>query len=133
MALAIQAVEAQVRRWEESLEKGLLSLEECAGRIKALRQEREDLLSRRVDLQKTSRARAKILPIPTRLMDEYIREMQLRLSDKKIGYKKEMLREILKEVRVRGREVTLTYRLPMTLRTPPAAGKKPRAGEFFTV
>jgi len=66
-------------------------------------------------------------------MDDYTREMQLRLSDKKIGYKKEMLREILKEGRVRGRAVTLTYRLPMTLRTPPPAGKKPRAGEFFTV
>ena len=36
--LAIQAVEAKVRRWEETLEKGLLGLEECAGRIKELRQ-----------------------------------------------------------------------------------------------
>ena len=75
----------------------------------------------------------RILPIPTRLMDDYIREMQLRLREKKIGYKKEFLREILKEVRVRGSEVRLTYRLPMTVRTPPSKGKKPRTGEFFTL
>jgi hypothetical protein len=66
-------------------------------------------------------------------MDGYIREMQERLREKKIGYKNEFLREILKDGRVRGREVTLSSKLPMTLRTPPSAGKKPRAGEFFTV
>ena len=131
--LAIQAVEAKVRRWEETLEKGLLGLEECADRIKELRRQREDLLSRRVDLQKKSRAHAKILPIPTRLMDDFIREMKLRLREKKIGYKKEFLREILKEVRVRGSAVTLTYRLPMTVRTPPSKGTNPRTGEFFTL
>ena len=111
--------------------KGLLGLEECAGRIKELRRQREDLLSRRVDLQKKSRAQARVLPIPTRLMDEYIRQMRLR--EKKLGYKKEFLRKILKEVRVRGSEVRLTYRLPMTVRTPPSKGTNPRTGEFFTL
>jgi site-specific DNA recombinase len=131
--LAIEAVEAKVRRWEETLEKGLLSLEECAGRIKELRREREDLLSRKIHLQKKARAKTKIAPIPTRLMDQYIREMQVRLRAKKIGYKKEFLREILKEVRVRGNDVRLTYRLPMTVRTPPPNGQKPRGEEFFTL
>jgi hypothetical protein len=64
-------------------------------------------------------------------MDEYIRQMRLR--EKKLGYKKEFLREILKEVRVRGSEVRLTYRLPMTVRTPPSKGTNPRTGEFFTL
>ena len=50
--LAIQAVEANVRRWEETLEKGPLGLEECAGWIKELRRQREDLLSRKINLQK---------------------------------------------------------------------------------
>ena len=59
--------------------------------------------------------------------------MQKRLQEKHIGNKKEFLREILQEVRVRGNEVKLTDRLPMTLRKPPPAGIKPRSGEFFTV
>ena len=75
MELAVQAVEAKVRRWKETLKKGLLSLEECTGRIKELRREREGSAKpSRVVLQKKSRSQAKILAIPTLLMDEYIRE-----------------------------------------------------------
>ena len=115
------------------MERGLLSLEGCAGRIIKLRQERESLLRRRVELQKQSRSTARISPIPTRLMNDYIREMQLRLREKKIGYKKEFLREILKEVRIRGNTVSLTYRLQMTVGTPPSEGTNPRTKEFFTL
>jgi hypothetical protein len=75
----------------------------------------------------------KILPIPTRLMDEYVRQIQMRLRAKKIGYKKEFLTEILKEVRVKGNAVRLTYKLPVTVRTPPSEGVSPRTGEFFTL
>jgi hypothetical protein len=33
--------------------------------------------------------------------------------EKKIGAKREFLQELLKEVRVRGSEITLTYKLPL--------------------
>src|SRR5689334_1009729 len=68
--------------------------------------------------RKKMQAKARILPIPTRVMDDYVRQIQMRLRGKKIGYRKEFLREILKEVRVRGNEVRITYRLPISLRTP---------------
>jgi hypothetical protein len=55
------------------------------------------------------------------------------VGEKKIGYGKEFIREILKEVRVRGDAVRLTYKLPMTVRTPPSKGVTPRTGEFFTL
>ncbi len=74
-----------------------------------------------------------MLPIPTGLIDRYIEEVRLRLRQKKIAYKKEFLREIVKEVRVRGQEVKLTYKLPMTVRTPPAEGTNSRTAEFFTL
>ena len=57
----------------------------------------------------------------------------MHLRDKKIGYKKEFLREILKEVRVRGNEVRLTYKPPMTVRTPLPEDANPRREEFFTL
>jgi hypothetical protein len=64
----------------------------------------------------------------------HIREVQLRLRQEKIGYKKEFLREILKEVRVRGNEVSLTYKLPMTGRTPASEGCQPsNGGVLYTV
>ena len=55
--------------------------------------------------------------------------MQERLRTKKIGYKKEFLREIIKEVRVKGREITLTYKLPIAKK--PSGGGN--GGEFFTL
>jgi hypothetical protein len=64
---------------------------------------------------------------------DYIRQIQMRLPEKKIGYKREFLREILKEVRVRGTEVRLTYKLPTTVRTPLTEGKTPQKEEFFTL
>lgn len=69
-----------------------------------------------------SRSVGKILPIPTPLMNTYIREMQEGLRTKKIGYKKEFLREIIKEVTVKGREITLTYKLPIA-KKPSGGGK----------
>jgi hypothetical protein len=131
--MALRDVESKLRRWEETLEGGLLSLKECADRIRELRQQREALLQRKVEVQKKSQARARVLPIPTRLMDEYVRQMQMRLRGKKVGYRKEFLREIIKEVRVRGNEVRLTYKLPMAVRTPPSDGGTRRKGEFFTL
>jgi hypothetical protein len=54
--LSLTQVDSRIRRWEETLERGLLSLEDSAHRIKELRQEREALLRRKVELQKKSRS-----------------------------------------------------------------------------
>ena len=81
---------------ETTLERGVLSLEDSAHLIKELRQERETLLRRKVELQKKSRSAARVLLIRTELMAQYVRDMQVRLREKQIGYKKTFLREILK-------------------------------------
>jgi hypothetical protein len=56
---------------EETLERGLLFLEDSAHSIKELRQEREALLKRKVDLQKKWRSAVGVLPITTELMAQY--------------------------------------------------------------
>lgn len=66
-------------------------------------------------------------------MAQYVRDMQVRLREKKIGYQKEFLREILKKVRIKGNSVTLKYRLPVITRTPPARAQNPGKEEFFTL
>ena len=131
--LALRDLDTKLNRWEETLEGGILSLEDCAARIKELRQQREALLKRKVELHKKASAGAKILPIPTRLMNEYVQQMQMRLRQKNIGFRKEFIREILKEVRVNGNTVRLTYKLPMTVRTPPSESGNPRKEEFCTL
>ena len=63
-------------------------------------------------------------------MDNYIKEMQKRLKEKAIGSQREFLKEVIKEVRVRGKEITLTYRLPWA---PASVSKKDKSGRFFTL
>jgi hypothetical protein len=109
----------------------LLPLEEAAHRIKELRHERASLLGRKAELEKGSRSAAKIRPIPTPLMGAFVREMQERLKAKKIGYKMEFLREIIKEVRVRGREITLTYKIPLPRKNPLRWGH--RRGVLYSI
>jgi len=94
-----------------------------------VRQERAALLKTKAELARKSQAKAKVIPIPTELMIAYVREIQTRLKAKKAGYKKEFLREIIKEVRVRGREITLTYKIPLRP-TKLSLGAKDRG--FFT-
>jgi site-specific DNA recombinase len=130
VTLAITDADAKLRRWEDALERGLLSIEDAAHRIKTLRHERAALLNTKAELTRKSQPKSKVLPIPTELMSTYIREMQARLRSKKIGYKKEFLREVIKEVRVRGREITLSYRIPLNL---PKSSAGAARGGFFTL
>lgn len=106
-------METRIRRWEDTLERGLLPLEDAAHRIKELRTERDALLKKKIALEKKSRTTARVRPIPTSLMKTFIRAMQERLRDRELGAKREFLREIVKEVRVRDKAIQLTYRLPM--------------------
>jgi len=123
--LAIEDAEIRLRRWEDTIERGLLSPEDAAKRIKAIRAELDALRNQQSSLDRERDGKVKILPIPTKLMDAYIRVM--RLKAKGIGGKKEFLRELLKQVRIDGDEVTVTYRLP--LENLPAGSKN----RFFTV
>ncbi len=67
--LAIEDTETRLRRWEDTLERGLLSPEEAAKRIKAIRAELNALLRKQTFLDRQRQEKAKILPTPTKLMD----------------------------------------------------------------
>jgi hypothetical protein len=127
---AITDADAKLRRWEEALERGLLSLEDAAKRIKDIRGGKATFLKTQIRLERQSRSRTEIRSIPTALMDNYINEMQKRLKEKAIGSQREFLKEVIKEVRVRGKEITLTYRLPWA---PASVSEKDKSGRFFTL
>ena len=56
--------------------------------------------------------------------------MQKQLRERAIASKKEFLKEIIKELRVSGKEITLTYRL---LLAPPSISKKDDEKRIFTL
>lgn len=108
---AIAHAAAKLRRWAEALERGPLSLEDAAQRIRNLHQEKDSLLKTQSKLEQRSRSMSEIRTIPTELTDTYIKEMQKRPREQAVGSKKEFMKKIIREVRVRGKDITLTYRL----------------------
>jgi polysaccharide deacetylase 2 family uncharacterized protein YibQ len=52
------------------------------------------------------------------------------LEAKAVGSKKEFLKETIREARVRGKEIILTYRLPLA---PVSMSDNSEGGKFFTV
>jgi hypothetical protein len=66
-------------------------------------------------------------------MNGYVQALRERLRERKLGAKKEFIREILKEVRIREKTVQMTYKLPLAPRTSPSQGKISREGEFLTL
>jgi hypothetical protein len=119
VSLALADVEAKIVGGKDTLETGLLAIKDCAARIKDLRQQREDLLRRRAALRKKSR-RTRQGPTdrsPTRLM-AITPERYSYASKKKCRPEESIFARIIKEVKVRGKEVRLSYKLRMTVRTP---------------
>jgi len=120
--LALADVQTRLKRWENALESGELSIEHAATRIKELHERSRELLKKKQELERNRPGIKKISAIPTAYMDSYIDEMRSRLVAKQIGAKKEFLQELIKEVRVCGSNFTLTYKLPL----------RPSEGKFFT-
>jgi len=110
---ALNEVQTRLSRWENALETGELSIEHAAQRIKELHEQRQELLKKKQALDQNRRGVAKISAIPTAKMHAYVAEIRRRLVEKQIGAKKEFIQEVLKDVRVRGSNVTLTYKLPL--------------------
>ena len=110
---ALSDLQTRLQRWENALESGELSIEHAAQRIKELHEQRQELLKKKQALDHNGLSVKTVSAIPTARMDAYVAEMQRRLAAKQIGAKREFLRELLKEVRVHGSNVTLTYKLPL--------------------
>ena len=111
--LALNEVQARLQRWENALESGDLSIEHAAQRIKQLHEQRQELLKKKQSLERGRPSIKKASAIPTAHLAAFIAEMRRRLVVKQIGAKREFLQELVKEVRVRGDSVTLTYKLPL--------------------
>ncbi len=109
--LALSELQTRLQRWEIALESGALSIEQAAHRIKELHEQRQELLKKKQALDRDRPGGKTVYAIPTARMDAYVAEMRRRLAAKQIGAKREFLQEVLKEVRVRGGNVTLTYKL----------------------
>src|SRR5215471_20706628 len=83
--LALADVQTRLKRWENALESGELSIEHAATRIKELHERSRELLKKKQELERNRPGIKKISAIPTAYMDSYIAEMRRRLVEKQIG------------------------------------------------
>jgi hypothetical protein len=77
-----------LRHWEDALERGDLSIEHAAQRIKELHEQRQELLKNNQPLDQNRRGVKQISAIPTARMDAYFADLQRRLATKQIGAKR---------------------------------------------
>jgi len=113
-ALHEEVVDANRRleRLYDSLETGKVELADLAPRIKELRGRQERLLARKVELEVLLSDRRVELASPD-IVRSHVADLHNLLAGSELVERKVFIRSFVKEVRVTGDEVVLTYTMPL--------------------
>ena len=108
----IDEVNSRLERLYDALETGKIQLADLAPRIQLLRQRHEQLQSVRLELeQQLSNRRIELADAKT--VANCVSDLRNLLSESSLCEKKAFVRSFVKEVKVTGDEVLLTYTIPM--------------------
>ena len=109
----IADVSNRLERLYDAVETGHLSLGDLAPRIQQLRKRQEQLNIAKIEIdQKLSDRRVELADMKT--VTKYVEDLHDLLNGGSIAEKKTFLRSFIKEAKVTGTEVLLTYTIPMT-------------------
>ncbi|MDO8490718.1 MAG: recombinase family protein, partial [Dehalococcoidia bacterium] len=108
----LEDVQARLGRLYESLETGKLSLDDLAPRIQSLRQLQERLQTTRLGLERDV-ADHKVELGDERTIRAHMQDFRRLLTESPIPEQKTFIRSFVKEVKVTGKEVLLTYTMPL--------------------
>jgi site-specific DNA recombinase len=105
----------RLTRLYDALETNRLGMDDLAPRIQELRRRQVQLLSTRAELeQKLSDRRVYIADMET--VTRYVQDLRDLLDDSPLMERKAFIKSFIKEARVTGAEVALTYTIPMSPR-----------------
>ena len=124
----IAEVHRRLERLYDALETGKLSMNDLAPRIQTLRSREDQLQAVRLDLD-DALAQRKIELVDADVVRSYVENLRDVLSDSSLVEQKAFIRSFVKEVRVTGKEVLLTYTMPL----PPEGSLQETAGVLDTV
>jgi chromosome segregation ATPase len=124
----IVEVHGRLGRLYDALETGKLSLSDLAPRIQSLRQQEDQLQAARLDLEEVLALR-KLELVDEKLVKSYVEDLRQVLSDSPLPEQKAFIRSFLREVKVTGSEVLLTYTIPLS----PERSLTEKAGVLDTV
>ena len=105
-------VNRRLERLYDSLETGKVELADLVPRIKELRARQEKLLARKVELETLLSDRRVELASPD-IVRSYVADRRNLLTRSELAERRAFIRSFVKEVRVTGDEVVLTYTMPL--------------------
>ena len=108
----IADVHRRLGRLYDALETGKLTLSDLAPRIQALRHQEDQLQAARLELEEVLAAR-KIQLADEKMVRSYVEDLQEVLTNSPLPEQKAFIRSFVKEVKVTGKEVLLTYTIPL--------------------
>ena len=111
----IADVDRRLERLYDALETGKIQLADLAPRIQQLRQRQEQLQAARWESQQQlSDRRVELADVET--VAQCVADLHDLLNESSLAERKTFIRSFVKEVKVTGDEVLLTYTIPMLLR-----------------
>jgi len=109
-------VSRRLERLYDALETEILTLEDLAPRIQALRQRQEQLQTAIWELDTLlSDRRVELADVST--ITSYVEGLRSLLSQSSLAERKSFVKSFVKEIRVRGSEVTINYTMPLSVAT----------------
>ena len=103
----------RLERLYDAIEMSKLELDDIAPRIKELRNRQERLQARKVQIQSYLSDRKVELASPE-IVWEYVEDLRNILNNNSLSERKAFIRSFVKEVKVTGEDVLLTYTIPLT-------------------
>lgn len=124
----IAGINNRLERLYDALETGKLRLEDLAPRIQQLRHRQEQLQARKWELETLlSDRRVELASLET--VTRYVEDLRNLLGQSSLTERKSFVRSFIKEVKVTGGEVLLTYTMPL----PPDGISEERVGVLSSV
>ena len=103
----------RLERLYDAIEMSKLELDDIAPRIKELRNRQERLQARKAQIQSYLSDRKVELASPE-IVWEYVEDLRNILNNSSLSERKAFIRSFVKEVKVTGEDVLLTYTIPLT-------------------
>jgi len=109
----IDNVNQRLERLYDALETGSLQLADLAPRIQRLRQRQEQLNAARLELENLlSDRKVELADLET--VENYVEDLRNLLEESPLAERKSFIKSFVREVRVTGSEVLLTYNIPLS-------------------
>ncbi len=113
ISVEIDNVNQRLERLYDALETGSLQLSDLAPRIQCLRQRQEQLHTARWELENLlSDRKVELADLET--VKDYVEDLRNLLEESPLAERRSFIKSFVREVRVTGAEVLLTYNIPLS-------------------